>query len=323
MRKSFLKTIVATAIVGATMAITSIAAMAATTTETFIPELKDDVTDKTLYDGKTLPAGMSIAGDGSGVVKRAQNGPKGIDPDNPKVQYSSIEISNMYSKNSAFKFTGIAGDSFTFWYSSTSGTNTSEIGIVSNIEGEVKVNEAGNQYVEYSGFETIASDTVTGTSSATKEFTYTLPEAGTVYIVSNPSNAKDEENKSKYGRAVRIYKIQTTTSDGLLNGVVDSKPAVVKSNGKYYAIALVSEQAATDNQQLAIVTNVPGSTANTSATTTEVFTQVTLDNTYSGYGAARFGNNADYAYAVQLSGCEGKTLQEVQDVLSLSFTPND
>lgn len=268
MRKSLLKSLVATAVVGATMAITSVAAMAATTT--FDATTLDSGSTNTTTEAKQQLTAAELPSEAFGVEGTVQKRAKKDSDGNYTPETTSVEIAKKAKKGTiypnAITVKASKGDVITVTISSTGGSNTTAAAILDASDNA------------------LVTDSVTGTldNGGGKILKYTATEDGTYKIVSDDT-----------GKGLRVYNITLTTGNDLTQGVVKSgKNRIIVSNSNAYAVACVKKTTDFDT-----IENVTVKIGDQTFTTDTVYKAVSINGTE--YSASDFGTN--YVYAIEIS----------------------
>ena len=272
MRKSLLKSVVAVAVVGATMAITSVAAMAAT----YVFDPTTQTTGDTGYDESTgvgdeeeekAAPTFEAPFSGEGTVQKRSGTVKVNGTTYYKSNVTSVEIKK--NKGGAIIVDAPANSVITATISSTGSSNSTSGAIT-----------------DANGTELISSD-VTGTldSHGGVILKYEVTKAGKYKIVSTNSS-----------RAVRVYQITLETSDDLTEGVFASgKNKIIVSSGNAYAVACIKKTDAFDTTESVTVT-----IGDQTFTTDTVYKAISVNGTE--YNASDLGTN--YVYAVEITGVQ-------------------
>ena len=257
-------------------------AVTAATASSFVVELTPvaaDISEAGTYslidgvtaenDKDTVAAGFVYAGH----LTEANTGTGSMKRKNDNGVYS-IEIQK--KGGSSIKFTTTETFEVTVPFTSTSGTNESDLAIKNASGADV-------------------SDVVThkgSTISEASNVTVTL-EPGTYYIYS-PGNSD-----STKGRGARLYSVTfAAVSDITIQNANSTEYAsAVSYDGKYYAVAVISADDADDTTKSTVVLAAGGQEL---ATTGTVYSAVEFDQEYT---AESFGGAAgDYLYAAEVTG---------------------
>ena len=306
MRKSLLKSVVAVAVVGATMAITSVAAMAADPVNAFVTGEKDstlsavteysedtDVISVKSVDGQVYTIKASDTNyhvsDAQTVNRALRTNVKTKDgsvTQGLQLAYTKEDGTSASNFRPGFDITPKVDGTitiYTYYQSDSSGKNVALVTVSGDTRTAVKSADADRkQIVSYSYDVTANTKYQLGGCGSNHDF------VGVVFV---PSDAAP------------------TLEDGIANGVTDQQVAVVKSGDKFYAVALISAAQAEA---------INSFTVNGSAYS-EVFTSVQLGSTE--YTAANLGgaNSTDlvYGFEVTVTGAP-ESLAAIQGQISFS-----
>ena len=277
MRKSLLKSLVGVAVLGATMAITSVAAMAADSVNAFVTGEKDSAvvagteysTDTTVISVKPVDGQNydTIKASGNYTVNEETHVAIRTNADGTTGVQTSIKIdgANATYRPNVYVEPVVDGEATMYWYNNGKSKNL------------VAVDTAKAESVAvFAPASTSAKALQTSTVDLKAGVTYGIGGQGTnqdfIGIVFAPSEAAAPE---------------------IVNGVTDGKLAVVNANGAYYAVALVSGASAAENASFKV-------SSDATQTFDTVYGSVELGGTT--YTAADLGGGEkDYVYGFEVT----------------------
>lgn len=305
MRKSLLKSVVAVAVVGATMAITSVAAMAATTTFT-AAEFASYDDGKAIFTDGNVGIVIKTALDSSKTATATfNNGEYATDGKVTAAQIGKGNSKTYKEGNVTDAANVVIGDTLDV-VDGVQKTITKGLEITTQGAGEITVYGVLSTGSIYSAPAVLvdADNKILAAGNITKDKedtkictvpTFTIPKAGTYRfgVINNVSG-------------LNVVAVKFTYHDAVLNGTTDTTVATVLSNDTYYAIALVSADTAANSNSLTVASG------NNTNETNEVFESA------AGFEATDLGGaSTDYVYAVELTGVTaGKTLENIQRVVT-------
>lgn len=283
MRKSLLKSLVAVAVVGATMAITSVAAMAADSVEAFVTGDKDSsVTAVTEYSQDTDVISVKSTANQILTVKASdtnykvsaaetQSVARALRTDASSKKGIQVEYYNPTTESNASNFRPALDVQAT-----TAGTLTVYF-YVNSTDKDVAVIETTNNGLVYVKGEQ---------SSEKKAMNYDVDiKANTLYQIGGLGGNQDVIGV--------IFTPSEAAAPEIVNGVTDGKLAVVNANDVYYAVALVSATSAASKPSFQV-------SSDATQTFDTVYGSVELGGTT--YTAADLGGGEkDYVYGFEVT----------------------
>lgn len=316
MRKSLLKSLVATAVVGTTMALTSVAAFAATS------ELNFQDTDKFPAKG-TVASGTDLSIDGLGIKVvqdldiKDDNGDQVVYKEGDEVLYTRCvattgdvngirytkenattgKTSTSASYRRAFEFTPEKDGVITVYQNL--GAKTTKKHFTYSFPNETVEYDSNDNLIDYKEVDVDYTTYAEGSKTEATFYKATANvEAGKTYTYGGVGT-----NANLY--AV-VFEYEDSEEETFLAGTVNEKAAIANVDGIYYAFAPISKAAAEDATTL----TVAGVEAEA------VYTTVSLEG-LDKTSAADFGG--DYVYGVKLVFAETKTLAEIQDAVEIEL----